>query len=396
MGMLDGIRVIDLSRFVSGPFCSMFLGDMGADVMKVEQPGTGDNTRKWAPGASGPDNPYFMSVNRSKRSIVLNLKHPRGIDALLRLAAQSDVLMHNLRPGKLEAMGITFERLQAINPRLILCEVSGYGKSGPDHKRPAFDITIQAESGLMSLIGEPDGPPMKVGAPITDVLTAMTACIGIEGALLARERTGKGTHLRTSMLEAALAAMPNVASEYLIGKVPPLRWGNGHPNIVPYEVFPAADGFITIGVGSERQWKPFCELIGRPDLASDVRYSTNPARLDNRAALIAELKPLIAAQSRAYWRDGMDELGLPCAFVNGLDETLRGPQASALGVVQKVEHPTCGTIEMVCSPLEVDGHYLPINRPPPTLGQHTDEILHDVGGLTQAEIAELRQCGAIG
>ncbi len=395
MGMLDGIRILDLSRFVSGPNCSMMLGDMGADVIKIEQPGVGDNTRKWSAGNKS-DNPYFLSVNRNKRSLALNFQHPEGKAVLLKLAAASDVVMHNLRPGTFESHGYGYEVLKAANPRIILCEISGYGKTGPDAARPAFDLTIQAESGLMSLVGEPDGPPMKVGAPITDVATSLMACIGIQGALLQRARTGQGCHVSTSMLESALACMPNVAIEYLVGGIPPARWGNGHPNIVPYAVFPAADGWVTIGVGAETQWKPFCTLINRPDLATDPRFATNPARLNNREALEAELKPIIAAHPRSYWRDRMAELGLPSAPVNGLDDTLGGPQVTALGTVQTVDHPQLGPIRLMRSPLQVDGTYLPIHRAPPMLGQHSDEILRTLAGLNDNEIAALRASGTIG
>lgn len=395
MRFLEGIRVLDLSRFVSGPFCSMMLGDMGAEILKVERPGVGDNTRKWSP-TNTTDPPYFLSVNRNKRSIALDFQSARGKEVLLKLVAKCDVFLHNLRPGTFEEHGYSYEALRAINPRLVFCEITGYGKDGPDANRAAFDLTIQAESGLMSLIGEPEGTPMKVGVPVTDIETSLMACIAIQGALVRRAQTGEGCRISISMLESALACMPNVISEYLVDKIQPKRWGSGHPSIVPYQTFRAADGWVTIGIGAEVHWKPFCKLIERPDLIDDPRFATNPARLANRELVTGELAKIIAQKPRRYWRERMAELGLPSAPVNGLDDTLEGPQVAALGTVQTVQHPERGPIRMIRSPIQVDGEYLGIKRVPPVLGQHTDEILKEVIGLDENGIAELRRAGAIG
>jgi crotonobetainyl-CoA:carnitine CoA-transferase CaiB-like acyl-CoA transferase len=395
MKFLEGIRVLDLSRFVSGPFCSMMLGDMGAEVLKIERPGGGDNTRKWSP-SNTTDPPYFLSVNRNKRSVALDFQKEEGKKLLLKLVESCDVFLHNLRPGTFEQHGYSYEQLRDINPQLIFCEISGYGKEGPDSFRAAFDLTIQAESGLMSLIGEPGGEPMKVGVPVTDIETSLMACIAIQGALVRRERTGKGARVAISMIEAALACMPNVASEYLVDGVKPRRWGSGHPSIVPYQVFPASDGWVTIGIGAEAHWKPFCELIERPDLIEDPCFATNPARLANRELVTAELASIISQKPRRYWREKMAALGLPSAPVNSLDEMLEGPQVRALGTVQTVEHSDRGPIRMLRSPIQADGEYLGIDRPPPILGEHTDEVLKELAGLDDTDLANLRRAGAIG
>ena len=395
MSLLKGIRVLDLTRFVSGPFCTMMLGDLGADVIKVEQPGAGDNTRKWT-SSQAADPPYFLSVNLNKRSITLDFRRKRGREILLRLAAKSDVVIHNLRPGTFESHDLSYEKLQAVNPKIILCEITGYGKTGPEKERGAFDLTIQAESGLMSVNGEPDGMPTKVGVPVTDIMTSMMACIGIEAALVNRERTGKGSRISTSMIESALAMMPNVVTEYLVGGVVPVRTGHGHPNVSPYGIFKASDGWVTMAVGTEGHWAPYCRMMGLPDLIDDPRFARNSDRLVNRDALNAYLNPIVATQPRSYWRDQMAAIGLPSAPVNTVVDSLASPQIEALGTVQTVTHPQLGAIRMIRSPLQVDEEYLPIRLAPPTLGQHSDEVLRELAGLDDAEIRSLREEGSVG
>ena len=392
---LQGIRVVDVTRFISGPYCAMYLGDLGADVIKIEHPRDGDGTRRWGSGPHPADNPYYLSVNRNKRSVGLDLKQPGGLRVLEDLIARSDVLLSNAIPGALEALGLTPGRLAALNPRLVRCEITGYGRLGPDSERGAFDFTIQAEAGMMALNGEPDGPPMKVGAPIMDVLTGLNACIAVLAALIRRAGSGRGGHAGTSMLETALASMPNIVSDYLVGAIPPRRHGNAHPNLVPYEIYQTRDRWIALGLGNEPQWARFCALIGHPGLQQDPRFAINVERIAHREALNRVLRPIFAERPLSWWLAALDGASIPCAPVNTVDEALSSPQAEALGLVQAVPHPLYGQIRMARSPLTVDGAPLPIRRAPPTLGQHTTEVLSQVLGRSADEIAALRAVGAV-
>lgn len=395
MELLDGMRVIDLSRYVSGPNCTMILGDLGADVIKIEHPRTGDGTRRWGMVGMGMDNPYFLSVNRSKRSVAIDIKHPEGQDLIKALAKESDVLIHNFKFGSLDAVGLGWEVLHELNPRLVLCEISGYGDSGPYRDRPAFDFPTQAQSGLMSVIGEADGTPMKVGVPILDVATSLFACNGILAALISRERTGLGTRISTSLLESALACMTNVMSDYLVGNKSPARWGNGHPNLAPYAAFKGSDGWFTIGVATEGQWINLCKVINRPDLATDERFATNQARLANRDALDDVLAPEFLKDTRTKWLDEMNASGIPCAPINTIPQIVEDPQIQAIGMIEETAHPELGSIRMVRSPISIDSATIPIHRPPPTLGQHTDEVLSGVLGIGAEKLAALRHAGTI-
>ena len=395
MDLLTGVRVLDLSRFVSGPYCSMVLGDLGADVIKVEHAKTGDGTRRWSLPHLGQNNPYFMSVNRSKRSIGIDAKNAEGRDIIEKLALQSDVLIHNFKYGALDGLGLGYEHLHALHPRLIFCEITGYGSEGPYRDRPAFDFPIQAQSGLMSVIGEAKGTPMKVGVPAIDVMTAMQALAGIQAALYKREKTGLGTKISTSLLETALASMTNVVSDYLVAGTAPRRWGNGHPDLAPYAAYQASDGWLTVGVATEPQWARFCSIIERPDLKDDVRFATNPVRLENREALDLAAGAAFGKATKALWLDKLQQGGVPCAPINTIPEIIADPQVQAIGMVQPVDHPTLKGARMIRSPLSVDGHYLPIKRPPPTLGQHTDEILTDLLGMNQTDIERLKKDGVV-
>ncbi len=395
MELLKGVRVLDLSRFVSGPYCSMVLGDLGADVIKVEHAKTGDGTRRWSLPHLGQNNPYFMSVNRSKRSIGIDAKHPEGRDIIEKLALQSDVLIHNFKYGALDGLGLGYDKLHKLHPRLIFCEITGYGSAGPYRDRPAFDFPIQAQSGLMSLIGEPKGTPMKVGVPAIDVMTAMQALAGIQAALYSREKTGVGTKISTSLLETALASMTNVVSDYLVAGTPPKRWGNGHPDLAPYAAYQAADGWLTVGVATEPQWQRFCDIIERPDLKNDVRFATNPVRLENREALDAAAGAEFGKASKQVWLDKLQQGGVPCAPINTIPEIIADPHVEAIGMVQTVAHPTLSQVRMIRSPLSVEGQHLPINRAPPTLGQHTNEILSGLLGMADNDIERLRRAGAV-
>lgn len=395
MALLEGVRVLDLSRFVSGPYCSMVLGDHGADVIKVEHAKTGDGTRRWSMPGLGQNNPYFLSVNRSKRSIGIDVKQPGGRDIVERLAAMSDVMIHNFKFGAMEELGLGYERMRALNPRLIYCEITGYGGEGPYRDRPAFDFPIQAQSGLMSVIGEPDGAPMKVGVPAVDVITGLQALSGIQAALYRREKTGLGTKISTSLLESALATMTNVVSDYINTGEAPQRWGNGHPNLAPYAAYRASDGWLTVGVATEPQWQRFCDVIGRPDLREDPRYATNPARLQHRKALDQAVGPEFLRDRKDAWLARLEQAGIPSAPLNTVPEIIADPHVQAIGMVEEVAHPELERIRMVRSPVSIDDRHIPIRRAPPTFGEHTDEILRELLGLEDGAIRSLRESGAI-
>lgn len=388
---LGGIRVIDMTRFISGPFCAMYLGDLGADIIKIEHPTLGDGTRRWGSGPFPADNPYYLSVNRNKRSVGLDLKQAKGVALLEELLAVSDVMIVNAIPGMLDDLGLSEDKIKQINARLVLCQITGYGDKGPERQRGAFDFTIQAESGMMSLIGEPDGSPMKVGAPIMDVLTGMNAAIVVLAALLERQTTGQTRMVSTSMLETALASMPNIVSDYLVGNTVPQRHGNAHPNLVPYEIYETQDRWIALGLGNEPQWQRFCGFTQCAELLNDQRFATNIDRIRNRAALNEHIRPLFKSQSLAWWTRALDAAEIPCAAVNTVPEVLESEQARALGIVQNVPHPLYGSIKMARSPLNLDGQALPVRRPPPRLGEHTDEVLSELLGMDADALAQLRQ-----
>ncbi len=392
---LNGIRVVDITRFISGPFCAMYLGDLGADVIKIEHPRDGDGTRRWGSGPHAADNPYYLSVNRSKRSLGLDLKHPQGLKILEQLIAKSDVLLTNSIPGTLDEMGLGAQRLREINPRLVSCQITGFGDKGPDSQRGAFDFTVQAESGLMSLVGEPEGAPMKVGAPILDVLSGLNACVGVLASLMARQAGGEPMKVSTSMIETAICSMPNIVSDYLVGGLIPQRHGNAHPNLMPYEIYETSDRWLALGMGNEPQWARFCELTGRADLKADPRFKVNTDRLANRDVLNEQLKPIFAAHPLAWWQRALADASIPCAAVNSVPDALASAQVQALDIVRDVPHPLYGSFKMARSPISLDDTPLEIKRPPPCLGQHTDEVLTQVLGLSAAQIAQLREARVV-
>jgi crotonobetainyl-CoA:carnitine CoA-transferase CaiB-like acyl-CoA transferase len=392
---LSGIRVLDLTRILAGPYCTMALADAGADVIKVEEPGKGDDTRGWGPPFVAGESCYFLAVNRGKRSLTLNLKHARGRELLGELAAQSDVLVENFRPGTLDRMGFSCEACRARNPRLVYASISGYGRDGPLGGRPGYDAVIQGEAGLMSVTGEPGGSPLKVGASLVDVLAGMNATQGILLALLRRQRTGQGGRVDVSLLESALPPLAYHNTTWLLAGEVPRRLGNRHPSLAPYETFEAADGHLIVGVGSEALWRAFCEAAGRKDLLADTRFSSNALRVSNYEALRAELAPLLRSRPAGEWLRRLEEAGVPCGRVRSVAEALDGGQVEARGLLLDVEHPKLGRRRFVGSPIELEGAGRGSLRPPPLLGQHTEEVLAERLGLGGEALAALKAGGVV-
>jgi formyl-CoA transferase len=391
---LAGLRVLDLSRVLAGPYCAMMLGDLGADVVKVELPGAGDDSRRWGPPFVGGESAYYLSVNRNKRSLTLNLKRPRAQVVLRRLVEQCDVLVENFKPGTLEALGLGWDDLKAINPRLVHCTISAFGPHGPYRDRPGYDFAIQAIGGIMSITGEPDGEPQKVGVAIVDVTAGLYAFSAVMAALRARDRDGLGQHVEVSLLQAQLAWLINVASSYLVSGEPPKRYGNAHATVVPYQVFRTADSYVAIAVGNDTQFRALCRVLGTEVLAADERYATNPARVENRATLIPTLQDAIGRRTSADLLAAFEANGVPGAPINTLPEVFADPQVRALGTVIEAPHPTAGTVPMVRWPFELERTPASLRHAPPLLGQHTDELLKELG-LPDGEIAELRGDGSI-
>lgn len=388
---LAGIRVLDLSRVLAGPYCTMILGDLGADVVKVENPDGGDDTRAWGPPFAAGESAYFLGVNRNKRGITLNLKDPRGREILRALAGQSDVFVENMRPGTLERWGLDGKSLRELNPRLVACSLSAFGKFGPYKDDPGYDFTLQALGGLMSVTGRPDGEPTKVGVALVDVITGLFASTAILAALRARDVTGRGQQVDLSLLESELAALANVASGYLVSGNRPRRYGNAHASIVPYEVFPARDRPFALAAANDRQFGLLVRELGHPEWAADPRFVTNPARVAHRDDLAAELSRVFSQGDAADWVTRLRVAGVPCAAINNVDEAFEHEQVQAMDVVEEVDHPTVGALKLVRPPFHLSETPATIRRPPPTLGQHTAEVLTELLGLGGVAIAELRR-----
>ena len=402
MQALEGVRVVDLTRALAGPYGTLMLGDLGADVIKVEQPGRGDESRGWGPpfvGAPyGPypgESAYFIAANRNKRSVTVNLKSPPGQEIVRRLASASDALVENFRTGVLDEMGLGYADLHRLNPRLVYCSISGYGRTGPYAERPGYDFIIQAEGGMMGITGPEDGPPYRVGVPIVDVTAGMFAATAVLAALRARDLTGEGQLLDISLLDTQVALLANVASNYLVGGAPPRRLGNAHPNIAPYEAFRARDRWFALAAANERQWSTLCDAIGRPDLKEDARFKTNGARVANRPALLEVLNEAFATRDAGQWLAALQEAGLPCGPINTVPDVFAHPQATARDLVLETEHPTAGTVRLTGFPYKLSHTPASVRRPPPLLGQHTEEVLTDLLSYTAAQIAGLREQGAI-
>ncbi|MBK9928141.1 MAG: CoA transferase [Anaerolineales bacterium] len=378
MQSLHGIRVLDLSRVLAGPYCTMVLGDLGADVIKVESP-DGDETRAWGPPFAEGESAYYLCVNRNKRSIVVDFKTAEGRDILSRLIAQSDVLVENFRPGSLARFSLDFESASALNPNLIYCSISGFGQTGPLRDKPGYDFMIQAMGGLMSITGEPDGEPMKVGVAVADLFAGQNAVIAILAALQVRTQTGKGQHLDISLFDSQLSMLANVASNYLISGNLPKRYGNAHANIVPYQSFQASDGWFVIAVGNDKQFAKMCDVIGKDELVSDARFATNSARVQNRDELILLLKPIFATKTVNEWLSLIrDEF--PCGAINNLEQAFSTPQVETREMLVHMEHPTIGDLSLVGSPLKFSDTPVEYKSPPPRLGEHTEDVLRELFG----------------
>jgi crotonobetainyl-CoA:carnitine CoA-transferase CaiB-like acyl-CoA transferase len=377
----------------------MILGDFGADVIKIEQPALGDETRHWGPPWAGSGDSrlsaYYLSVNRNKRSLTLNLKDPEGQALARQLASKSDVVVENFKVGQMRSYGLDFESLRTANSGLIYCSITGYGQNGPYASHPGYDYVIQGQSGLMSITGPVDGAPYKVGVAISDVVTGLFAANAIQAALHARRQIGQGQYIDISLLESQIAALVNVASNYLVSSEPPRRYGNAHANIVPYETFEAADGAFVLAVGNDGQFQRCCDIIGLPELAEDERFATNPARVANRAELIPILQHVFAIQSVQTWVESFRSAGIPAGEINTIPEALRHPQVQARGLVLTVTLDDGSDVELLGPAGQFSFTPPSIRRPPPTLGQHTDEILRDMLGLDDSTIESLRREGTV-
>jgi formyl-CoA transferase len=394
--LLEGVRVLDLSRVLAGPYCTMMLGDLGADIIKVEAPGLGDDTRHWGPPfAQGGESAYFLCVNRNKRSLTLNLKSEHGLQILHELIHQSDILVENFRADTLEKWGLGYDALQEIHPGLIYCTITGYGYTGPYRHLPGYDFIIQAQGGVMSITGPEGGEPYKVGVAIADITAGLYACNAILAALFEYQRSGRGQRIDISLFDSQLAWLANVGSNYLISGEKPLRYGNAHPNIVPYQTFKARDGYFALGIGNDNQWRQFCQKAGRVEWAEDPRFKTNADRVRNRGELILLLDALFAQSEIEHWISILVSLGVPCGPINSIDQVMSDPQVQAREMVIAVEHPSAGSIKMVASPLKITTAPPVIRLPPPMLGEHSAQILHELLGMDDPSVAELRQAGVI-
>jgi formyl-CoA transferase len=403
---LGHIRVLDLSRVLAGPWCSQNLADLGADVIKIERPGSGDDTRAWGPpyarDADGRDTTeaaYYLAANRGKRSVTVDIASAEGQQLICELAAQSDVVLENYKVGQLKRYGLDYASLKAVKPDLVYCSVTGFGQDGPYAHRAGYDFLIQGMGGLMSVTGErddlPGGGPQKAGVALVDLMTGMYATIAIQAALVHRDRSGEGQYIDMALLDVQVAMLANMGSNYLNSGKPPKRWGNAHPNIVPYQTFACSDGYIIVATGNDGQYQKFVEAGGRPDLACHERYATNPLRVQNRDELVPILAGMVKTKSRAEWIDQLEAVGVPCGPINDIGDVYRNPQVQARGMVTEAPHPTAGKVKLVRSPMRLSATPTDGGSAPPLLGQHTDEVLHGLLGRSADEIAALKAKGVL-
>ncbi|HUF38386.1 MAG TPA: CoA transferase [Anaerolineales bacterium] len=392
---LSDLKVLDLSRVLAGPYCTMLMADMGADVVKIERQGAGDDTRGYGPPFINGESTYYLSVNRNKRSMTLDMKHPKGKEILGEMIDRADVLVENFRPGTLEKLGFGYEAARARNPRLVYCSISGYGHTGPSAGFPGYDLVVQGEGGIADLTGEPDGPPMKVGTSQADIVAGMNAFSGILLALLARGKTGEGQKIDIGLLDCQVSLLTYQAGIYFATGESPKRMGNRHPSIAPYETFQSSDGYVNLGCGNEAIWRRFCTAAGVPDLAEDPRFATNADRVAHRAALLEVMEPMMASRTTSEWVDLLRPGGIPAGPIHSVREVLEHPQTHARDMVIEIDHPLAGPIRLTGIPIKLSETPGEIHSPPPLLGQHTAEVLVQWLGLGPEEIKRLATSGVV-
>jgi formyl-CoA transferase len=403
---LGHIRVLDLTRVLAGPWCAQNLADLGADVIKIERPGTGDDTRSWGPpylrDADGHDTSeaaYYLAANRGKRSVTLDIASSEGQAVVRELARNSDIVIENYKVGQLAKYGLDHESLKACKPDLIYCSITGFGQDGPYSHRAGYDFIVQGMGGFMSLTGErdelPGGGPQKAGVAISDLMTGMYATIAIMAALSHRDRSGEGQYIDMALLDVQVAMLANMNTNYLASGVAPTRWGNAHPNIVPYQTFATSDGHIIVAAGNDGQYRRFVAAGCQPELADDERYATNPMRVRHRQILVPLLAEMVKTRTKQEWISALEAVGVPCGPINNLDEVFENPQVTARGLRVDLPHPSGGTVKLVGSPMRMSATPPQYDRPPPLLGQHTDEVLREVLGKGEQDIADLRSKGVI-
>ncbi|KAA0220201.1 CoA transferase [candidate division KSB1 bacterium] len=393
-GCLAGLRVLDLSRVLAGPFCTQLLGDMGAEIIKVERPGSGDDTRQWGPPWFHGESAYFLSCNRNKKSLTLNLKSAQGRELIKKLAAQSDVLVENFKTGEMTKLGLDYASLQPLNPGLIYCAITGYGQNGPYADRPGYDFIIQAQGGVMSITGEAEGEPCKVGVAIADVMAGMYAANAILGALAHRHKTGAGQFIDIALLDSQVSWLINVAMNYLVSGQAPRRYGNAHPNLAPYQAFATADGQIAIGVGNDEQFRRLCLHLDLAEMAQDPKFANNAQRLQHRDAMTSRLQNRLREKSTEEWLAILLAAQIPVSAINSIPQILQDPQVLARDMVRTIQHPA-GDLRVLGPVAKFSETPSNVYAPPPLLGQHTEEILKDLLDFDTEKILALRESGAI-
>lgn len=387
---LDGVKVLDLTRVLAGPYCTMLLADMGADVVKVERPGSGDDTRAYGPPFLDGESAYFLSVNRNKRSMTLDLKNEKALELLRRLLETADVLVENFRPGTMEDFGLGYEEARRLNPRLVFCSISGYGHSGPNAELPGYDLIIQGEGGIVSLTGSPEGPPYKAGTSQADVVAGMMGFQGILLALIARANSGVGQKVDIGMLDSQVALLTYQAGIYFATGDSPTRMGNQHPTIAPYETYRCKDGYVNVACGNDNLWRTFCRAVGEDGWAEDPRYRTNAERVNNRRQLGELMEPLMLERTAQEWVDVLQKHGIPCGRIQTVGEVCESPQIKGREMVVRLNHPKAGPIRVTGVPIKLSETPGAVESPPPLLGEHTDEILSDWLGVSPSELESLR------
>lgn len=393
-GPLDGVLVCDLTRVLSGPYCTQMLADLGAQVIKVERPGTGDDTRAWGPPFVGGTAAYFMSANRNKQSIAVDLKHPDGLAAVRRLALRADVLVENFRPGTADELGLGYAALSAENPGLIYASISGFGQTGPYRERAGYDAIAQGMGGMMAITGEPDGAPVRAGVAIADIGAGMFAAFGIASALVERARSGRGQQVDCALVDAQVAWMTYAAANFFATGETPRRYGSAHPSIVPYQAVAVGDGFIMLAVGNDAIWRRFCAAIGEPELAANVAYATNPDRVAHREELLAHLDRRLRQRGMAQWLEAFERAGVPAGPIYTMPQVVADPQVQAREMVVALPHPEAGQVRVTGNPVKLSRTPGAVRSAPPLLGQHTDEVLAFLG-YGREEVARLRAAGAV-